>query len=201
VVLESYPIYDLRLVLDPDNVVEETEEGELNNVYETPVLMRVEFTELAAYPCESFLSTSSHHWFLLWVGHGPSRSEVQWFGDRMRYPSAGTLELDTYLDVGGDDPDWFAHWHPSEDEPGRFIVEFEMPVNENLYVQAAGYEDDALADDMLGSVYGEYGPDANYGHRGDPYRYESPNQGCDEGEPIGWDYFGFHAWWRITRVH
>jgi hypothetical protein len=200
-VLDSSPIYDLRLILDPDDVIEETEEGELNNVYETPALMRVEFTELAAYPCESFLSTTSDHWFLLWVGHGPSRGEVQWVGDRMRYPWAGTLELDTYLDVSGDDPDWFAHWHPSEDEPGRFIVEFEMPLDENLYVLAAGYEDDALSDDMLGSVYGEYGPEVNYGHRDDTYHERSPNQGCDEGAPLGWDYFGFDAWWRITRVH
>ncbi|MDH4209343.1 MAG: hypothetical protein OEV76_10750, partial [Anaerolineae bacterium] len=200
-VLESYPIYDLRLILDPDNTIEETEEGELNNVYETPILMRVELTELAAWPCQSFLSLSSDHWFLFWVGHGPSRREIQWVVDRRRYPSLGTVELDTYEDTTGDDPDWFAHWRPSEDQPDRFIVEFEMPADENLYVQAAGYEDDAGADDMLGSVYGEYGPDVNYGHRDDIYRNESPNQGCDEGAPISWDYFGFHAWWRITRVH
>jgi len=200
-VLESSPIYDLRLILDPENTIEETEEGELNNIYETPVLMRVEFTELAAYPCESFLSTSSEHWFLLWVGHGPSRSEVQWVSDRRRYPYSGTAEMDTYLDTGGDDPDWFAHWYPSEEDPARFIVEFEMPVDENLYVQAAGYEDDPLANDMLGSVYAEYGPEVNYGHREDTYRDQSPNQGCDEGAPVGWDYFGLEAWWRITRVH
>jgi hypothetical protein len=201
VVLDAFPIYDLRLILDPDNTVEETEEGELNNVYETPVLVRVELTELAAYPCESFLATTSDHWFLFWVGHGPSRREIQWVVDRRRYPSLGTLELDTYLDVTGDDPDWFAHWHPSDDQPDRFIIEFEMPADENLYVEAAGYEDDVGADDMLGSVFGEYGPDVNYGHRDDTYRYESPNQGCDEGEPLGFNYFGFHAWWRITRVH
>jgi hypothetical protein len=200
-VLDSFPIYDLRLILDPDNTIEETEEGELNNVYQTPVLMRIELTELAAYPCESFLATTSDHWFLFWVGHGPSRREIQWVVDRRRYPSLGTLELDTYKDTTGDDPDWFAHWYPSEDQPDRFIVEFEMPADENLYVQASGYEDDVGADDMLGHVLGEYGPDVNYGRRDDIYRYESPNQGCDEGAPVGWDYFGFHAWWRITRVH
>jgi len=112
------------------------------------------------------------------------------------------LEMDTYRDSSGDDPDWFAHWYPSEDEPDRFIVEFEMPVGENLYVQAAGYEDDVGADDMLGSVYAEYGPEVDYGHRPDERYYgRSPDQGCDEGAPVGWDYFGFEAWWRITRVH
>lgn len=201
-VLESFPIYDLRLILDPNNTIEETEEGEFNNTYQTPVLMRVEFEELAAHPCESFLSLSSSHWFLFWVGHGPSRSEAQWVADRRGYPWTGTLEMDTYRDSSGDDPDWFAHWYPSEDEPDRFIVEFEMPVGENLYVQAAGYEDDVGADDMLGSVYAEYGPEVDYGHRPDERYYgRSPDQGCDEGAPVGWDYFGFEAWWRITRVH
>lgn len=200
-VLDSFPIYDLRLVLDPEDTIEETEEGELNNVYETPVLMRVEFTELAAYPCESFLSLSSEHWFWLWAGHGPSRSEVQWVGGGRRYPWAGTVEMDTYLDPGVDDPDWWAHWYPSEEEPYRFALEFEMATDENLYIQAAGYEDDPLSDDLLGQIYAEYGPDANYGHRDRTYRDQSPDQGCDEGAPIGWDYFGFEAWWRITRVH
>jgi hypothetical protein len=44
------------------------------------------------------------------------------------------------------------------------------------------------------------GPEA--GDRPDErYRGQSPNQGCDEGAPIGWDYFGMEAWWGITRVH
>jgi hypothetical protein len=202
-VLDSSPIYDLRLIIDPDNTIEETEEGELNNVYETPVLMRVEFDELAAYPCESFLSGHSEVWFVLWAGYGPSRGEVNWAGGRRRYPSSGILRLDTYEAAWIDDPDAWAHWYPSEAEPGRFIVEFEMPADENLYIMASGYENDVFSDDFLGHISADYGPDVNYGHRPDErYHDESDNQGCsDEGAPISWDYFGLGAWWRITRVH
>jgi hypothetical protein len=201
-VLDSFPIYDLRLILDPENTIEETEEGELNNVYETPVLMRVEFEELAAYPCESFLSTDSEHWFLVWAGYGPSRREATWAAQARRYPYSGTATMDTYRDTSGDDPDWWAHWYPSEEEPARFVVEFEMPADENLYIMASGYENDFFGDDFLGQIYAEYSPADNYGHRPDErYGGQSPNQGCDEGEPISWDYFGMEAWWRITKMH
>jgi hypothetical protein len=199
-VLDSFPIYDLRLILDPDNTIEETEEGELNNVYETPVLVRVEFTELAAYPCET-TGVDSEQWFLLWAGYGPSLREVQWIDGSRRYPYSGTAWLDLYLGVGGEDADWWAPWYPSEEEPARFIVEFEMPPDQTLYIQAAGYEDDFFDDDFLGHINAEYGPDVNYGHTDQVYRNESPDQGCDEAAPVGWDYFGFEAWWRITRVH
>jgi hypothetical protein len=199
-VFDSLPVYDLRLILDPENTIEETEEGELNNVYETPVLMRVEFTELAAYPCET-TGVDSEQWFLLWAGHGPSLREVEWIRGSRRYPYSGTAWLDLYLDTGGEDPDWWAHWYPSEEEPARFIVEFEMPPDENLYVMATGYEDDFWDDDFLGRIDAEYGPDVNYGHRDEVYRGQSDNQGCDEAAPISWDYFGMEMWWRITRVH
>jgi len=199
-VLDSFPIYDLRLVLDPDNVIEETEEGELNNVYETPVLMRVEFTELAAYPCET-TGIDSEQWFLLWAGYGPSLREVQWIGGSRRYPYSGTAWLDLYRDASGEDPDWWANWYPSEEEPARFILEFEMPPDQNLYIQGTGYENDFWDDDFLGRINAEYGPDVNYGHRDQVYRDQSPDQGCDEAAPISWDYFGMELWWRITRVH
>jgi len=199
-VFDSLPIYDLRLILDPENTIEETEEGELNNIYETPVLMRVEFTELAAYPCET-TGVDSEQWFLLFAGYGPSLREVQWVGGARRYPYSGTAWLDLYLDAGGEDPDWWAHWHPSEEEPARFVVEFEMPPDENLYIMATGYEDDFWDDDFLGRIDAEYGPDVNYGHSDEIHREQSPNQGCDEAAPISWDYFGMELWWRITRVH
>lgn len=129
-------------------------------------------------------------------------SEVHWIGGGQRYPWSGTAWLGVYRDVSGEDPDWWAHWYLSEEDPARFIVEFEMPVDENLYIYASGYQDDFFDDDFLGHISAEYGPDGDYGHRPDQRYYgQSDNQGCDEGAPISWDYFGMELWWRITRVH
>ena len=55
----------------------------------------------------------------------------------------------------------------------------------------------------MGSINAEYGPDANYGARTDPYTALSTGVGteyCGEWEGIGPEYFGFEAMWRITRV-
>jgi hypothetical protein len=191
--------HDLRVIVDPgpDSTIEEM--NERNNVYETPVVMRVEFTELLAFPCESFLDLEAEHWFYLSVAHGPSPDEAVSVGGRRRYPASGTVELDTHEDVVGDDPDYWAHWYPSQDDPDRFVVEFEMPVDDTVYIEASGYEDDPVQDDRLGYISAEYGPDVNYGDSDDTYSDHSPDQGCNEGHPR--DYFGFYAWWRITRVY
>ncbi|MGB9299399.1 MAG: hypothetical protein WCD51_02270, partial [Anaerolineae bacterium] len=191
--------HDLRVIVDPgpDSTIEEM--NERNNVYETPVVMRVEFTELLAFPCESFLDLEAEHWFYLSVAHGPSPEEAVSVGGRRRYPASGTVELDTYEDRVGDDPDYWAHWYPSQDDPDRFVVEFEMPVDDTVYIEASGYEDDPVQDDRLGYISAEYGPDVNYGDSDDTYSDHSPDQGCNEGHPR--DYFGFYAWWRITRVY
>jgi hypothetical protein len=193
--------HDLRVAVDPgpEDTIEEM--NERNNVYETPVVMRVEFTELLAFPCESFLDLETEHWFYLSVAHGPSPDEAVSVGGRRRYPASGTVDLDTYEDAVGDDPDYWAHWYPSEDEPDRFVVQFEMPVDDTVYMEASGYEDDPAQDDRLGYISAEYGPDVNYGDSDDTYSDHSPDQGCNEVAPPAWDYFGFYAWWRITRVH
>ena len=186
---------DLRVTIDPDNRIEETYEG--NNTYETPAVMRVEFVQLAVpgYPCEGFLDQEGELWFLFDVGYGPSRDDANWVGYRIRYPESDYHELDTSAG---------SRWDPwSLEGQERYTFEFEIPVDENLYISIQGREHDITREQSMGSIVAEYGPDANYGDRSDAYRSRSSGVGteyCGEWEGIGPTYFGFEAWWRITRV-
>ena len=79
-----------------------------------------------------------------------------------------------------------------------------MPAGENLYIMMDGYEEDWTTRQSMGRIFAEYGPGANYGDRSDEYSSRSSGvatEECVEVEPVGPDYFGFEAWWRITRVH
>jgi hypothetical protein len=186
---------DLRVTLDPDNRIEETYED--NNAYETPVVMRVEFVQLGVpgYPCEGFLDQEGELWFLFDVGYGPSWDDANWVGYRVRYPESDYHELDTSSS---------SRWDPwSLEGQERYTFEFEMPVDENLYISIQGHEHDLTREQSMGSIAAEYGPDANYGDRSDEYSSRSSGVGteyCGEWEGIGPTYFGFEAWWRITRV-
>ena len=186
---------DLRVIVDPDNAIEETYEG--NNIYETPVLMRVEFVQLGVpgYPCEGFLDQEGELWFLFDVGYGPSWDDANWVGYRVRYPESDYHELDTSSS---------SRWDPWNLEgPERYTFEFEMPVDENLYISIQGHEHDITREQSMGRIGAEYGPDANYGDRSDEYSSRSSGVGteyCGEWEGIGPTYFGFEAWWRITRL-
>ncbi len=187
---------DLRVTLDPDNHIQETFKG--NNTYETPAVMRVEIVLLGVpgYPCEGFLDLEGELWFLFDVGHGPSRDEADWVGYRVRYPESGYHELDT---SPGEYP--WAPWSLEGQE--RYTFEFEVPVGENIYISMLGREHDATREQSMGSIVAEYEPDANYGARSDAYHAKSIGVGteyCGEWEGIGPEYFGFEAWWRITRV-
>jgi hypothetical protein len=193
----SIPIEEggLRVMLDPDNLIEETNDG--NNIYETPVVMRVEVTRLfVGSPCETFLSCNTYHWFFMWVGHGPSRTQVQWVGDAARYPASGTIRHHTCS------PEDNVDWLPATEDPARYVFEFEMPADENLYISLAGHEDDVFSDDYMGHIDAAYTPSQQYGARSEQYRASSTDVAdCDDGiTPLGWDYFGFEAWWRITQV-
>jgi hypothetical protein len=186
---------DLRLTLDPDNRIEETYKG--NNTYETPAVMRVEFVQLRlpGWPCEFCFDQEGELWFSFDVGHGPSRDDANWVGYRVRYPESGYHELDLSTP---------SRWDPwSLEGQERYTFEFEMPVDENLYITIQGHEHDLTMEQSMGSILAEYGPDANYGGRSDAYRSRSSGVGteyCGQWEGIGPEYFGFEAWWRVTRV-
>jgi hypothetical protein len=95
-------------------------------------------------------------------------------------------------------------WPPwSLEGQERYTFEFEIPVGENLYISILGHEHDITREQSMGSVVAVYGPDANYGGRADTYSSRSSGVGtqhCGEWEGLGPEYFGFEAWWRITRV-
>jgi hypothetical protein len=188
--------YDLRVTVDPHETIDEM--NNRNNVYETPVVMRVEFEQLygGGWPCEPGWDREAELSFLFWVGHGPSADETYWVGHRVRYPESGILELDTT--VGEDRPVW------SLEGQERYTFEFEMLADDNLYIMIAGYEHDTTRSQSMGRIEREYGPAANYGHSDGAYDDWSSGPGtveCEQAEPIGPEYFGFQAWWRITRVH
>ena len=187
--------YDLRVIIDPDNQIEEM--NERNNIFETPVMMRVEFTGLRVpgWPCEGWLHQNAEVWFLLSVGYGPSPDEVSWVGHRVRHPASGIIH-------------WNRNdWPPpiwSLDGQARYTFDFEMPAGENLYFYLTGYEQDGSSNDSMGHIEATYRPSANYGARPDVYNEWSTGPGtteCDAWEPFGPEYFGFEAWWRITRLH
>jgi hypothetical protein len=189
---------DLRVILDPDNEIEEMNDG--NNIYETPVVMRVEFIEAGAPPCNengcSIFDCDSEFIFHVWAGHGPSWGEVTWVGYNVRHPRSGELIACTHpicRDNRSPDEDWMM------DGDERYTFEFEMPAHERLFVMVTGEEHDYLNNpDSLGVVRAEYVREMNYGEG-----YQSGVYGerttCD-------DTFcstcpqGLWANWRIIRV-
>jgi hypothetical protein len=190
--------HDLRVTVDPHDAIEEM--NNRNNVYETPVRMRVEILELSApdwtWPCEPGWDREAELSFLLWVGHGPSPDETHWIAHRVRYPESGILELDTTVGVTR------AAW--SLEGQDQYTFGFEMPADDNLYVMMAGYEHDTSRTQSMGRIEMEYGSDVNYGHSDEAHGARSSGPGayeCEQSEPIGPEYFGFGAQWRITRVH
>jgi hypothetical protein len=194
--------YDLRLVLDPDNQIVETTDGEGNNVYETPVRMRVEFLELDAANCnEVCVLANCDADYVFWVQAGYGHhflAGAEWRG-RSRYPVDGQVHRcgnpgGCNMDVN--DEDWILEGN------GRYIFEFDVPTDQNLLVRAEGVEQDSLSlDDSMGDVRGSYGRDVNWGASPEPYHglYDH-GVDCDEGGCSGCPV-GLSARWRITRVH
>ena len=195
--------YDLRILIDPvdpmgDGGIAET--NELNNVYETPVRMRVHFNSFrVAQPCESFLdlTQTAEFYFRVWVSHRSPDGVTTPVGMR-NHPWAGNLEY-----YWGESPsihigEWDLHENPS------FAFEFDMPADHTLQVQADGSEDDTgvSSDDYAGRILESYGPDQNYGHQDAEYAQSSQDwHECHDGTPLGWDTNNFRMWWTITRVH
>ncbi len=175
--------YDLRAIVDPDNRIEETDER--NNIYETTVVMRVEFLGISNRPCSDEwdedgctplfcnegnaigAGSDSEHVFRLWAGHGPSRDAVVWaVGDGVRFPASD--EAKAYWGPSMCDDADMGGWRLDGD--GRYSVEFEMPAGENLYVRAQGREADVITDDdHMGEIFEQYRPGAGWGARAEPY--------------------------------
>ena len=188
--------YGMTVQLDPENAIIESNED--NNVYVTPVLVRVQLDEIfVGSPCESFLSCDSEHWFTFWVGSGESRDNLSHSTGIIRYPASGEFNLN-HCDWDSNDP-----WNPAN-EDARFTVEIPVKWNEQLFITIAGYEKDAFTDDYMGYVNVSYSSAENFGHRDNRYSMQSSGPGvdhCDDGiTPLGWDYFGFTGYWRITRI-
>jgi hypothetical protein len=194
--------HDLRLVLDPDNQIIETTDGEGNNVYETPVRMRVEFLELDAAKCnETCMLGNCDSDYVFWVraGYGHSfLAGAEWRG-RSRYPASGQVHRcgsagGCSMDVN--DEDWILEGNE------RYTFEFVVPTDQDLLIWAEGEEQDSLSlDDSMGDVKVAYGRDANWGARPDAYSgsYDRAVD-CDEAGCYGCPS-GLRARWRITRVH
>jgi hypothetical protein len=192
---------DLRVIVDPANEIEETDEG--NNIYETPVVMRVEFLRVHTSACNegcNLISRDSEHVFYLWAGHGRTLSDANWVAGGVVFPPGGVLTAacDHRADSSPDEA-----WRMEGDE--RYTFEFEVPPDENLYVKVTGQEvDHGPSDwDSMGQVESGYTPAQNWGARDEPYdaRYDGETS-CDEPFCVecGFGHPGLRAWWRITRL-
>ncbi len=204
VVLDSP--YDLRILLDPADPTGENpgirETNELNNIYETPVRIRVQIHgwHIPNGPCESFLdlTQSAEFTFRVWLSHRSPEGDVTHIGTR-NHPWTG--ELDLYW---GESP-WLhiGEWDVSENN--RFLFEFDMPADHSLTIHSDGYEIDPGGsdfNDFAGRVIQTYGPDENYGSQNEIYSYNSEDwEECHDGTPLGWDDNRFNVRWLITRIH
>jgi hypothetical protein len=201
---------DLRVIIDPDNDIDEVEEG--NNTYETPLVLRVEFLELDVMRrcLESrIVDLVSEFVFRAYVSHrAPGHGEDR-FGGLARFPESG------YFYYGSGHPD------NSRTLGGElYTLEFEMPRDGSLYIGLTGEEVDPRgvdaipsSPDRMGYVRVLYEPDSllaeepepSYVFEGRTYPhlpglvYSEGEQSCDDPNcDLGcW----FWVVWRITRVH
>jgi len=194
--------YDLRLLLDPVDPSGEggiRETNELNNVYETPVRIRVEFVQAYAPNCNetscSIFDCDAEHVFHVWAGHGPEGGPVNWVGDYVRFPESGVIRI-CGRERCDEDPDW------SMEGDARYIFEFEMPASDAVHVLVTGEEQDGPTHpDSLGSARGTYNRAMNYGADGGTYTVSHGSETpCDDPfcRPCP---HGLSAQWRITRIH
>jgi hypothetical protein len=219
-VVDSLPVYDLRLVLDPENTI--AEEDEDNNIYERPLLMRVEFQEIrTGHYLESNLD---HAEYVFWAraGHGPSVADIDWVGEPLRCPESSVF-LSCVLEATCPIPDTGGHFGLGGE---HYTLEFEVPASDNLYVSMWGHEVDPpgvdiliSAPDFVGEIFAEYGPDADHGDGGGPPSrmiagdYSEGDaittfRACCEGICDDIDcglreenHAVFHTTWLVTRVH
>jgi len=190
--------YDLRAIIDPDNAIDEI--NERNNIYETPVLMRIEFLRAFAPYCNeiscNIFDCDSEHVFHVWAGHGPEDGGATWVGYNVRFPTEGEIRV-CGREPCTSDEDW------SMAGNDRYTFEFEMPASDVVHIMVTGYENDPglAADDSLGRVSFTYNSYLNYGARAESYQ-ENYGHETSYGEGSGNECpVGLWATWRITRIH
>ncbi|MBN1263934.1 MAG: thrombospondin type 3 repeat-containing protein, partial [Anaerolineales bacterium] len=188
---------DLRVILDPDNIIDE--ENEDNNIYETPVTMRVEFIRVRAPHCNdpncSIFDCDSEHVFHVFAGYGPERNDVEWVGYNVRFPRERWLRACGSPCTSDPEEDWYM------EGDDRYTFEFEMPADELLFIMVTGYEQDpGGVDDSLGHLLQSYSMEETWGHSSDTYSGESVGAICNDTNCSDCGDSGLTAWWRITRV-
>ncbi|MBN1180346.1 MAG: thrombospondin type 3 repeat-containing protein [Anaerolineae bacterium] len=194
--------YDLRAILDPANHIPEMYDG--NNIFETPVVVRVEFLEARGAHCSesgcSIFDCDSEWVFSLWAGYGPSASDVTWVAFHERFPRSDDLVAcshDACMGHASSDEDW------RMEGDDRYAFEFEMPAGENVYVLVTGYESDVwTSDDPFASPIYQYASRDGWGARDDPYTgYLLAESSCNDAFCSECGDQSVSARWRITRVH
>ena len=188
------PIYGIRAWIDPDNRIAESNDD--NNVYTAPVLLVVSLEQIQATYCEFFVSQYTENSYEYSVGYGLDTENITWVADRLRYPAAGYMRYDRWLT----EEENLAH--PAI-EDSRFNVPVPIPDGNNLYIRMTGWENDAFSDDFLGLLFVTINPEEYINADGltDHRRSEGiSTTTCTDGEPIGPDFFGFTAWWQVSRL-
>ena len=180
--------------IDPDNRIAESNDD--NNVYTAPVLLMVSLEQIQATYCEFFVSQYTENSYEYSVGYGLDSENITWVADRLRYPAAGYMRYDRWLT----EEENLAH--PAI-EDSRFNVQVPIPDGDNLYIRMTGWENDAFSDDFLGLLFVTISPEEYINADGltDHRRSEGiSTTTCTDGEPIGPDFFGFTAWWQVSRL-
>lgn len=198
------PIAGMRFVLDPAEAV--ADGNRANNVFETPVVMRVELlgttgsncSELTG--CDTIFNCDWTEWvYGFWTGYGASQEEIRWVARNARFPASGELTTAGHR--------WW-EWRESPAEDwiaegnSRYAFEFEVPAAEDLFVMATATEVDFWTpDDAFGTALSEFGAGANWGARAEAYTEDlTARESCDDPSCLEcWDH-AVQATWRITRV-
>ena len=99
--------------------------------------MQVEFLSASAPYCIetgcSIFDCDSEHVFHVWAGYGTVRSDVEWVGHNVRFPTEGEIRV-----CGRESCSSTEDW--SMEGNDRYIFEFVMPASDNLYVLVTGEE-------------------------------------------------------------
>lgn len=204
ILVESEPPEEfggLYYTIDPYAAIDEENEG--NNVYETPVTMRVEFLRVHAPHCSesscSIFDCDSEWKFGLYAGYGPSESDIAWVARNVRFPRSGELiacghDVCMYKDSPDED------WVMEGDE--RYTFEFDMPAADRLFVEATATELDVwTSDDPFATDLYSYTARDNWGARPEEY-WEGMHatRSCNDAFCFECREGNVSARWRITRV-
>ena len=161
--------------------------------------MQVEFLSASAPYCIetgcSIFDCDSEHVFHVWAGFGTSRSDVEWIGHNVRFPTEGEIRI-----CGRESCSSTEDW--SMEGNDRYVFEFVMPASDNLYVLVTGEEQDGpTMPDSLGYAQGEYIREMNYGASESAYSVSYGRETICDDAFCTTCLEGLTARWRITRIH